>query len=101
MRYTFRIRDNTTGEERIYAEDFDWDDEGLMLFQWGENNYACDCNRGLFFARAAGEEPDLDLDDCPCGNERFAVLSALGEDGVTVPVDDPVDPKVEGKEQAP
>lgn len=34
---------------------------GGWRFQWGENNYSCDCNRALFFARAAGE-PDPEID---------------------------------------
>jgi hypothetical protein len=39
-------------------------------FIWSEGNFACDCNRSDFFARAVGETED---DNSPCGDELFSV----------------------------
>jgi hypothetical protein len=50
------------------ASGLDWTEEGSD-YMWSEGNYACDCNRALFFARAAGE-PDPDR---PCGDSAFGV----------------------------
>lgn len=58
------ITDNTTGESRLHTED--WHDD----FIWSEGNFACDCNRALFFARAGGED---DTDKTPCGESRYSV----------------------------
>ena len=58
------IRLNATGEIRSMAEMYSGS------FIWEEGNYACDCNRELFFAWAAGEDDDL---DGLCGDERFSV----------------------------
>ena len=61
------IKNTHTGETREYK------DHGLNFFGsfiWEEGNYSCDCNRSLFFDRAAG---------CPsggdrtCGEEKFRV----------------------------
>lgn len=55
---------------------------GSITFQWLEGNYSCDCNRALFFARAAGEpEPE----DRPCTDDQFVVVSPAwlaGDPGV-------------------
>ena len=67
------IRKNTTGEIREYRTEvwlFD-DEEGVPdSYMWSEGNYSCDCNRGLFFARAGREEENWHL---PCGNELYSV----------------------------
>ena len=60
------IRDKQTGEERLYPIG-PWEDHSDFL--WSEGNYACDCNRALFFARAANGE---DIDH-PCGSTRYHV----------------------------
>src|SRR4051812_5803648 len=56
------LRNNDTGEERLYVDDGDWTE--TTEFTWVEGNYSCDCNRSLFFARAAGEPDDV---SAPCG----------------------------------
>lgn len=62
-----------TGETRIHHDD--WilpDEEGFSSrFVWADGNFACDCNRKLFFERAAGIEPEDD--DTPCGDDGYAV----------------------------
>lgn len=61
-----------TGEIRIYDMP-DCKDEDANTFIWEEGNFSCDCNRGIFFDRATGEEKDDS--DYPCGDDSYAVLS--------------------------
>lgn len=71
------ITDNETGETR----NSEWtDDSWFGDFIWSEGNFAfaCDCNRGSFFAEAAGEDvsvltDDEDAERFPCGEARFHV----------------------------
>ena len=51
--------------------DIPWRDGSEFI--WIDGNFACDCNRGLFFANAAGEHDP----DCDCGHERYRVPYAL------------------------
>lgn len=60
---TFAITDTQTGETRTYEGYFTHE------FMWSEGNFACDCNRGNFFAGAGGDDDS----DCPCGGERYTV----------------------------
>ena len=69
------IRDSTTGEHRAYTESFHEDDTDTLEFLWGEGNYACDCNRALFFARAGGKP---DPKNRPCGDTRYQVRVEVG-----------------------
>lgn len=82
MPYTVHIRSAETGEARAIPFDEDWQDATAGL--WEVGNYMCDCNRSLFFRRAAGE-PDDDVG--PCGTERFSVTINL-PDGSVVYEDD-------------
>lgn len=62
-----RLTDNKTVEfeDLLYRDLPDYDG----LFIWDEGNYSCDCNRSLFFARAASEdEPDE-----PCGSGQYKI----------------------------
>lgn len=72
------VRHNPTMVSRFWCEDQSepWNDE-TSDFLWSEGNYACDCNRSLFFNRA-GDEPDDK--NHSCGNE---VYSLMIEDAVT------------------
>lgn len=72
MSYSVRIRDTTTGIERTIEKPGEWDDGSD--FMWNEGNYACDCNRRLFFARAAGL-PDPEPN--PCGEGRYSATILL------------------------
>lgn len=45
MIYNFTLLDTINNQLITHNDNFDWDDEKLMLFQWTENNFACDCNR--------------------------------------------------------
>ena len=67
------IRNNATGEVRQYPTDEIIDHGALhpTVFNWEENNFSCDCNRGTFFCRAKGEdEPD---GEGRCSDDRFSV----------------------------
>ena len=62
--------DTETGERAVYDPGIEydgWDEDDEFL--WSEGNYACDCNRGHFFARALGR-PDISL---PCRGERMCI----------------------------
>lgn len=51
-------------------------------FIWCEGNFACDCNRYLFWCRAA-DESEAEDEDAPehrCGHERYSVR-LTAEDG--------------------
>lgn len=63
------IRDNSTSEIVDYADTGSFEDGEFQDFLWSEGNYACDCNRSLFFARAKG----LDDPDRECGEERYII----------------------------
>jgi len=70
MEAVVTITDTTTGEVAKYAEPC-W--EPVSAYMWGDGNYSCDCNRGLFFERAKGNDPDLFEFDC--GDGRFRVIA--------------------------
>lgn len=73
------LRDTQTGDEGVYEYDndtppdpdaespFDGDE-----FLWMDGNFACDCNRLLFIARALGR-PDPDV---TCGEDRVVIVEA-------------------------
>jgi len=71
------IVDRMTGERVTYEDElYDTDDPDADLYIWDEGNYACDCNRALFVARAKGrKDPNLQ-----CGSGRFLVC-IRGKDG--------------------
>lgn len=67
------ITDTQTGETRQQPAEF----TGLHhAYLWSEGNYSCDCNRGMFFAHAAGEQDP----NRSCGDERYKV-KIVGNDG--------------------
>lgn len=76
-----QIRHNPTGEIRV---DRQWmifepeHGEHPSIFMFEEGNYACDCNRHLFFHRSAGHEPE---DDNPCGDAAYSVNLINPKDG--------------------
>jgi len=79
MSYKVAIRKNETGEIRMVTDaGIEWDDDSHFL--WTDGNYACDCNRALFFY---GED-----DEYPCGETLFAALYAEMEDGSRIKLDD-------------
>jgi hypothetical protein len=73
-----RVKHVPSGEVRTHS----WTEERKHLcdFIWTEGNYACDCNRGLFFERAANPEYDGDPE---CGHDKY-VLESVDVDGVRI-----------------
>ena len=67
MKPWIEIRRNSDGLIRKFRDDFDWDGD----FIWEGGNYACDCNRTLFFERAGGNEPAWDA--YGCGDSAYSV----------------------------
>ena len=65
------IRCNATGEVRERESTMFWwhRDDALGTFIWSGGNFACDCNRAMFFADAKGE-PDPNVE---CANGAFSV----------------------------
>jgi hypothetical protein len=62
--FTVHITEVATGETRTHRENGEFQE-----FLWTEGNYACDCNRALFFARAVGNgDPNV-----ACSTGRFVV----------------------------
>lgn len=79
------IRNNATGEVRRYYDDyFNPDPETGSRYIWTEGNYGCDCNRSLFFARAADEEDPEDLD---CEGGVFTAIRAHCDNGTVMELD--------------
>lgn len=72
------IRRVSDGVVRKYKTD--WPDDG-MVYMWEDGNYACDCNRHLFFHRAIGEEPE---EDVPCGGSLYVVDAITLDSGEIV-----------------
>ena len=56
------------GSLRKYHDPDAWDD--ISEYMWSDGNYGCDCNRSLFFARAAGIEPEH---ADKCGDSAYLV----------------------------
>jgi hypothetical protein len=80
------IRNNETGEVRV--DEYETEDQYAegQVFWWQEGNACCDCNREIFFRRAAGlPEPDDDYDEL-CGDTRFGV-EFITIDGVRHEID--------------
>lgn len=72
------IRKNDTGEIAIFKDDLYLDDDGLPnTFIWEDGNYACDCNRRLFFdcvmSNGSEEIPD-------CSDDKYSVNIMLGDE---------------------
>lgn len=82
--YTIQIRRNSDG--RIVEMPYESDDEHATIFQWEENNYACDCNRSLFFARVLGIPEDWERG---CSENDFAVRILDGDREVYEDFSDP------------
>lgn len=69
------IKNNQTGEIRLYSDEYE--DNDIISFLWSDGNYACDCNRSLFFARAKGE-PDPEITKCT--DYKFSVLYIINRE---------------------
>lgn len=68
-----------TGETRRYTSIslLEEDGSGPALFIWTDGNYSCDCNRALFFLRAAGDDEDWDAIVCGDGGYKIRMINPL------------------------
>jgi len=84
MGYKVAIRKNSTGEVRVCSIESEWEEDGATdEFWWTEGNFACDCNRAIKFALAAGERDT----NVVCGHTLYTCLYAELPDGSRVPLD--------------
>lgn len=93
--YVVALRDNESGEIRLYRYDMEWEDDETDRFMWTEGNYGCDCNRHLAFLRAGGPGPTGDPHwnhaERECGMERYTALYAELPDGRRITLDEQPD----------
>lgn len=66
--HVVEIRRNIDGVVRLHLENDEW----LGPYIWEDGNYSCDCNRFLFFMRAADED-EGEWDDLRCGDGGYSV----------------------------
>ena len=86
IRYVALITRVADGVTRHFAENWMLWDIGVYYLWYHGGNYACDCNRAAFFARAHDEPPTED--GITCGEGRFLVRLVDADDG-SVLFDDP------------
>lgn len=77
------IFDRATGETAAFEDCGSiWNDEGYIRdFMWAEGNYACDCNRQLFFERALGRRDPFDNEAVKCGEGRYLARATRLDNG--------------------
>lgn len=78
------ILNTRTGEMRPLAPRDAWSEEriagddeqarGIEIW-WSEGNGSCDCNRGAYFDRAGGVEPEIDDHLCSAENAYLVRLT--------------------------
>ena len=91
MPYDVTITRLADGETRVYHDDAEWipenDNSSGTWYYWTEGNDGCDCNRALYFKRAANE-PEGD-DDTPCGDQRlYRIPFVTLPDGQRIQIDE-------------
>lgn len=83
--YLIKLRNTKTGESTEHQDNYDYGgDQDLMLFQWLENNFSCDCNRSIFMY----DDEDKEL---PCSGDPTIVIDWIKNqagDIVWSPTDD-------------
>jgi hypothetical protein len=90
MPYDVLILRVEDGLERVYHDTLEWegpsDHSSGTIYWWTDGNNGCDCNRALYFKRAAGE--DTADDETPCGEKLYRIPHITLSDGTVVDVDD-------------
>ena len=72
FRVKVEIMHNPTGRVRANPEEELYCDRDHAVFMYGEGNYACDCNRGRFFARWAPSDAPERNPEHACDDERYS-----------------------------
>jgi hypothetical protein len=93
--YKVLLRCNATGEERWAVMGGVWDE--AAEFMWTEGNFGCDCNRHLFFERAAGRET---AEDRKCGEDAYFAICVELPDGTRHDLDEPPNIELRGEEKS-
>lgn len=57
-----------------------WEEWDYSMFRWDRIG-SCDCNRELFFSRAAKKKADAITREYDCGSERFSVRLSNADTG--------------------
>ena len=87
--YTVYIKQVASGIVADYRPTFPFYTHGTFL--WQDGNFACDCNRCIFWEETMGvEEPDVDCDDDggpACGDDKYRVR-IVANDGTVLYQDD-------------
>lgn len=83
--FTVAIIRVSDGRMAIWHEDYDTTkhERDTAQFCWQEGNFACDCNRHMFFEEADGREDD----DIPCSHGLYIVPALVWDDGQVMMVD--------------
>jgi hypothetical protein len=81
------IRRNSDALTRVYDFAYEgmkpWDEDSDWI--WSEGNYSCDCNRAIFFERAAGKEHTREeMEAWPCGDESYTITAITQDEDPTV-----------------
>ena len=81
VEYQVRIRQNATGIVHVmhHLGCIRDGDENPSSYIWEDGNYACDCNRSLFFERAGEVQKEWDIP--PCGDGAYSVELVNPVDG--------------------
>lgn len=83
--FTVAIIRVSDGRMAIWHEDYDSQKWGrnTAVYCWQEGNFACDCNRHMFFEEADGREDD----DIPCSDGLYIVPALVWDDGQVMMID--------------
>jgi hypothetical protein len=77
--YNVLIYDRLTNEQRTFRNESPLAEHSV--FHWSDGNYGCDCNRHIFFCRAADQDAP---EDVACGDDRFVIDEIRLDDGSVV-----------------
>lgn len=78
MRLKIKIREASSGIVREAVDEYDYSEVSDAIYHWTDGNFGCDCNRVLFFRRAA-KEPDPE--DFPCSEGLYEIEMQDAESG--------------------
>lgn len=92
VKATVEILKVSTGEKRYYetevyfagSDHFAYEPGEFMDYIWTEGNYACDCNRAIFFGDKTVDEI---MHEGQCGNVLYKIPKIVTEDGIEILID--------------
>lgn len=75
--YAIVIKDQQTGESRLYTPGVEIKWEDSSRYWWMEGNMGCDCNRASAFDQGVA----IDNPDEPCGSHRYTIEAFVFKPG--------------------